>query len=55
MIKKQGQPPGPRRGNLQRFPYEPRVVGGKLLMPEKAPPVRARLSFSSATGLAPRG
>ena len=33
MIKKQGQPPGPRRGNLHRFPYEPRVVGGKLLMP----------------------
>ena len=33
MINKQGQPPGPRRGNLQRFPYEPRVIGGKLLMP----------------------
>jgi hypothetical protein len=24
---------GPKRGSRQRFPYEPRVVGGKLLMP----------------------
>ena len=24
---------GPQRGNRQRFPYEPRVVGGRLLMP----------------------
>ena len=23
---------GPARGNRQRFPYEPRVVGGKLMM-----------------------
>jgi hypothetical protein len=23
----------PREGNRQRFPYEPRVIGGKLLMP----------------------
>ncbi len=33
MINKRGQKPGPRRGDRQRFPYEPRVVGGKLLMP----------------------
>ncbi len=25
--------PGIQRGNRQRFPYEPRVVGGKLMMP----------------------
>ena len=24
---------GTQRGNRQRFPYEPRVIGGKLLMP----------------------
>jgi hypothetical protein len=24
---------GIQRGNRQRFPYEPRVIGGKLLMP----------------------
>ena len=33
MINKQGQKVGPKRGSCQRFPYEPRVVGGKLLMP----------------------
>ena len=33
MINKQGQKVGPKRGSRQRFPYEPRVVGGRLLMP----------------------
>ena len=33
MSNRQGQKLGPRRGNLHRFPYEPRVVGGRLLMP----------------------
>ena len=33
MINKGGQKPGPQRGNRQRFPYEPRVVGGRVLMP----------------------
>ena len=33
MINKRGQKLGPQRGNRQRFPYEPRVVGGRLLMP----------------------
>jgi hypothetical protein len=31
MINKQGQKLGPRTGDRQRFPYEPRVVGGKLI------------------------
>jgi hypothetical protein len=33
MINRRGQKPGAQRGNRQRFPYEPRVIGGKLLMP----------------------
>ena len=33
IINKRGQKLGPQRGNRRRFPYEPRVVGGKLLMP----------------------
>jgi hypothetical protein len=33
IINRQGQKAGRQRGNRQRFPYEPRVVGGKLLMP----------------------
>ena len=33
MINKRGQKPGTQRGDRRRFPYEPRVVGGKLLMP----------------------
>ena len=28
MINRQGQKAGTQRGNRQRFPYEPRVVGG---------------------------
>ena len=32
VINKQGQN-GPKRGNRKRFPYEPRVVGGRLLRP----------------------
>jgi hypothetical protein len=33
MINKRGQKVGTQRGNRQRFPYEPRVVRGKLMMP----------------------
>jgi hypothetical protein len=33
MSNRRGQKPGSQRGNRQRFPYEPRVVGGRLLMP----------------------
>ena len=33
IINKRGQKLGPQRGNRRRFPYEPRVIGGKLLMP----------------------
>ena len=33
MINKRGQKFGTQRGDRRRFPYEPRVVGGKLLMP----------------------
>ena len=33
MANKRGQPIGTHRGDRQRFPYEPRVIGGKLMMP----------------------
>jgi hypothetical protein len=34
VINKRGPKTGsPQRGNRRRFPYEPRVIGGKLLMP----------------------
>ena len=33
MSNKRGQLVGTQRGNRQRFPYEPRVIGGKLMMP----------------------
>ena len=33
MINKQGQKIGPKRGSRHRFPYEPRIVCGRLLMP----------------------
>ena len=32
VANKRGQPAGTRRGDRQRFPYEPRVIGGKLMM-----------------------
>ena len=40
MINKQGQKIGPKRGSRRRFPYEPRVVGGKLLMPAELQAIR---------------
>ena len=33
MINRRGQKPGIQRGDRRRFPYEPRVVGRKLMMP----------------------
>ena len=33
MINKRGGKVGTQRANRQRFPYEPRVIGGNLLMP----------------------
>jgi hypothetical protein len=33
MINRLGPKLGTPRGNRQRFPYEPRVIGGKMLMP----------------------
>jgi hypothetical protein len=37
---RRGQRPGPQRGNRRRFPYEPRVIGGKLLMPAELQAIR---------------
>ena len=33
MVNKRGQKLGIQRGKRQRFPYEPRVIGGRLMMP----------------------
>jgi hypothetical protein len=33
VINKTGPKLGPQRGNRQRFPYEPRVIGRKLFLP----------------------
>ena len=41
MINKGGQKPGPQRGNRRRFPYEPRVIGGKLMMPAELQRIHA--------------
>ena len=40
VINRRGQRPGLQRGNRQRFPYEPRVIGGKLLMPAELQAIR---------------
>ena len=40
MINRRGQKPGIQRGNRQRFPYEPRVIGGKLLLPAELQAIR---------------
>jgi hypothetical protein len=32
-MKKRGGPTGIRRADRSRYPYEPRVVGGKLMTP----------------------
>jgi hypothetical protein len=40
MINRRGQKPGAQRGNRQRFPYEPRVIGGKLFRPAELQTIR---------------
>jgi hypothetical protein len=40
VINKRGPKRGTPRGNRQRFPYEPRVIGGKLLMPAELQAIR---------------
>jgi hypothetical protein len=40
MANKRGQSVGTQRGNRLRFPYEPRVVGGKLMMPAELQAIR---------------
>ena len=32
-MNKRGQKAGAQRGDRRRFPYEPRLIGGKLYMP----------------------
>jgi hypothetical protein len=32
-MNRRGQKPGLQRGDRTQFPYEPRVIGGKLVMP----------------------
>jgi hypothetical protein len=32
-MPKRGGQTGPHRANRKRFPYEPRLVGGKMMMP----------------------
>lgn len=41
MANKRGQKAGIQRGNRQRFPYEPRVIGGKLMMPAELQRIHA--------------
>ena len=45
MINKRGGKVGPQRANRQRFPYEPRVVGGRLLMPAELQAIHQGLGF----------
>jgi hypothetical protein len=40
MVNKRGQKLGIQRGNRQRFPYEPRVIGGRLMMPAELQAIR---------------
>ena len=52
MINKPGQKVGTQRGDRRRFPYEPRVVGGKLLMPAELQAIQSlrwlKLPFSTS-------
>ena len=42
-MNKRGRPTGIRRGDRERFPHEPRVVAGRLLIPAelKNSPIRS--------------
>jgi hypothetical protein len=48
-MKKKGVLLGPRRGNQKRFPYEPRLVGGRLVMPAELQALHQSLLVGAAT------
>jgi hypothetical protein len=48
MKNKKGVLLGPRRGNQKRFPYEPRLVGGRMLMPAELQSLHCSLLGSEA-------
>ena len=48
MKNKKGVLLGPRRGNQKRFPYEPRLVGGRMLMPAELQSLHCSLLASEA-------
>ena len=50
MINKPGQKVGTQRGDRRRFPYEPRVVGGKLLMPAELQAIHRYVELSPTLG-----
>jgi hypothetical protein len=47
-MNKKGVLLGPRRGNQKRFPYEPRLVGGRLVMPAELQALHQRLLAGEA-------
>jgi hypothetical protein len=49
VINKRGQKGGTQRGNRQRFPYEPRVVGGRLLRPAELQAIHRYVVETRAT------
>jgi len=41
VANKRGQPVGTQRGNRHRFPYKPRVIGGKMMRPAELQRIHA--------------
>jgi hypothetical protein len=48
-MNKKGVLLGPRRGNQKRFPYEPRLVGDRLVMPAELQALHKSLLAGAAT------
>jgi hypothetical protein len=49
-MNKRGQRAGARRGDRRRFPYKPRLIGGKLYMPAGLQSIHQAVSGASVLG-----
>ena len=50
-MKNRGGQPGRHRSDARRFPYEPRIVGGKVMMPADLQRIHSSVLNDTMTGM----
>ena len=50
-MKNRGGQPGRHRSDARRFPYEPRIVGGKVMMPADLQRIHSSVLNGTMTGM----